>query len=179
MRRTIYSLKLIGLVLVVGLNFSFNLLAENESTEKGNSVFNADFNNEPTYISSISLTLHSEKREFVYKKNVELIQGDMNLTSATLEGTYDENNKIIQMTAKTNVIITKGEGIRATGEQGVYESATETFTLTGSPELIQENSVLTADKIIIFLNEDRSEAEGNVRVKIKESNQNNQNKRKN
>lgn len=129
-------------------------------------LFDTQFSKEPTYIKADSLTLKSEERYFVYTGHVEVRQGDMTLTSDIMEGTYTENNKIAALTAKKNVYIVKGENIRATGEKAVYEGKTETVKLTENPELQQEESVLTADLITIFLKENRSTAEGNVRVKL-------------
>lgn len=125
-----------------------------------------DFGKLPTYVKSDSLILKSAERTFVYSGNVEVRQGDMILTSTTLEGKYAENNQIEQLLAQTNVIVTKGEAIRATGEKAIYDAATATVTLTENPELQQEGSILTADVIKIFLNENRSSAEGSVRVKL-------------
>lgn len=122
--------------------------------------------NLPTYIKSDSLTLKSEERTFVYSGNVEVKQGDLTLTSDFLDGKYDENNKIQQLLARQNVIIIKGENIRAHGEKAVFEAATETVVITDNPELQQNGSVLTADLIRVFLKENRSTAEGAVRVKL-------------
>jgi len=129
-------------------------------------MLDADFNKEPTFIKSTSLLLKSGERVFEYTGSVEVIQGDMTLTCDALEGFYDEHNQIDQLIAKSNVVITKGENIRATSERAHYERATETITLTESPELQQTDSVLTADLIRIYLQEDRSVAEGQVRVKL-------------
>lgn len=125
-----------------------------------------DFGKLPTYIKADSLTLNQEKRTFMYSGNVEVKQGDMTITANTLEGNYSEGNKIQQLTAKTNVLITKGQDIRGTCELAVYEAAKETVTLTQNPELTQNGSVLTGDNIIIHLRENRSEATGQVRVKM-------------
>ena len=131
-----------------------------------NKLADGDFGNLPTYVKSDSLTLKSAERLFVYSGNVEVRQGDMILTSTTLEGKYSENNQIEQLLALVNVVLTKGETIRATGEKAIYDAATSTVTLTENPELQQEGSILTADVIKIFLKENRSTAEGTVRVKL-------------
>ncbi|MCO6430763.1 MAG: hypothetical protein J5J00_07870 [Deltaproteobacteria bacterium] len=125
-----------------------------------------DFSDLPTFIKSDNLTLKSEERLFIYSGQVEVKQGDMILNSDTLEGRYSKDNKIEQLVAKDNVIIVKGDGIRANSQRAVYDAATETVTLTESPELQQNGSVLTADTIKIFLKDNRSTAEGAVRVKL-------------
>ncbi len=128
------------------------------------------FSEAPTLIKAKSLSLFSKERRFEYSGPVEVRQGDMLLTSKKLLGNYDSNNQIDTITALGNVVITKGESIHATSEKAVYERASETVTLTESPELHQEASILTADVVKIFLEEDRSVAEGEVRVKMVDEN---------
>lgn len=125
-----------------------------------------DFDNQPTYIKSNQLTLYSKERRFVYTGEVEMTQGEMVLTSKKLEGFYDKNNEIQSLVATGNVVITKGEHLRGTGGRATYKKKTETIELTENPELQKKNSVLTADLITIFVQEDRSTAKGSVRVKV-------------
>lgn len=146
-----------------------NEQTEETGNEPKNPLLDTDFSKAPTFIKSKSLVLHSESRKFEYLGNVEVKQGNMLMTCDTLEGFYDESNQIQKLNAKRNVVITKGEGIRATSEKAVYLREDETLTLTESPELLQEESVLTADVVRIFLKEDRSVAEGQVRVKLVQS----------
>lgn len=125
----------------------------------------------PTFIKADSLSLKSDSRTFTYSGNVEVSQGDMKMTAQTMEGNYDENNKIKQLMAKGNVLITKGPQIRATGERAIYDAATETVVLTENPELQQDGSILSADRIRVYLSENRSVGEGTVRVKLIQKNQ--------
>lgn len=144
-------------------------LAESESVSDifdTGGLLEADFQKDPTYIKSTSLTLKNTERVFVYSGQVEVKHGGMIMTCSLLEGNYDENNQIQTLTAKENVVITKGDTIRATSGRAFYEASKETLTLTESPELLQKGNVLTADAITIFLEEDRSTASGQVRVKV-------------
>jgi lipopolysaccharide export system protein LptA len=122
--------------------------------------------NEPTYISSNALQVDSAGRAFVYTGNVTVKRGDMTLTSDILEGTYTEQNEIDRLVARSNVKIIKGENIEATSNKAVYDAKTEIVTLTENPEIHQEKSSLTADVVKVYLQESRSEAEGQVRVKL-------------
>lgn len=122
--------------------------------------------NDPTYIESASLTLRSQDRTFIYTGGVKVTRGDLTLTAQELEGNYTEQNEIKILTAKKNVVIIKGDSIRASGERAVYDAATAIVTLTENPQVTQGESQLLADIIKIYVNEDRSEAEGNVRMKV-------------
>ncbi len=125
-----------------------------------------DFKKAPTFITSASLTVKSDKRVFVYTGGVVVKQGDMTLTCEELEGRYTENNQIDELIAKRNILITKGPTIRATGQKGVYTASTGTLVLTDNPSLEQNGSTLSADVIRVFMHEDRSVAEGDVRMKL-------------
>ena len=121
---------------------------------------------QPTYIRSDTLTLFNQERRFQYSGNVEVTHGDMVMTSQLLEGFYDEKNKVQRLIATKGVTITKAPDIKATCERAVYEAAAQLVTLTENPELQQDESVLTSDVVRLYLNENRSAAEGQVRVKM-------------
>ncbi|MCB0352759.1 MAG: hypothetical protein KDD64_04515 [Bdellovibrionales bacterium] len=139
---------------------------ETSSSSFGTNPFDADFQKSPTYVSSKNLLLRSEKREITYSGNVEVLHKGMRLTCDELVAYYSEKNEIQKIVAEKNVFIEKGKEVQARSEKAVYEQATETVTLTENPEMVQNGSVLSADLIRIFLNEDRSVAEGAVRVKL-------------
>jgi lipopolysaccharide export system protein LptA len=129
----------------------------------GDSFNDKDFGKLPTNITSDSLTLHAKSRVFVYKGNVVVTQGDMRLTSNEIEGSYSDQNQIQKIVAKGDVVITK-QDIQATSQRAIYDAVTSIVTLTDNPQLQQGESVLIADRIKVLLNENRSLAEGNVRV---------------
>lgn len=135
------------------------------ATTVGGPISNEDFSKLPTTITSETLTLLAAERLFIYKGNVVVTQGDMKLTSKTLEGSYGTDNQIQRLIAKGDVTITKQE-IEARGQQAVYDAPTATVLLTESPEVKQGESILTAERIRVFLQENRSQAEGGVRVTL-------------
>lgn len=151
--------------------------AKNSESAKKNSpaksalpenILGGDFGNGPTYIKSDSLTIKPKDRIFTYEGGVEVKHQDLILSCASLQGVYDESNRIKALTAERDVLITKGAGIRAHGEKAVYDGETSIITLTENPELEQNGSILTADRIKIYMKENRSEAEGSVRMKMAE-----------
>lgn len=122
-----------------------------------------DFGKLPTNITSDSLSLNAKERIFTYKGNVVVTQGDMTLTSKTIDGSYSDQNQIQKIVARGDVVITK-QDIKATSQLATYDAVSSIVTLTDNPQLQQGESVLIADRIKVYLNEDRSQAEGNVRV---------------
>ncbi|MDZ4785225.1 MAG: lipopolysaccharide transport periplasmic protein LptA [bacterium] len=131
---------------------------------------NLSSTNVPTTITSDSMTLKNKENRFVYTGNVVLDKGDLKMTSDRLEGKYNEGQGIEDLEALDNVVITKGAEIKARSNKAVYDQKTETLVLTDNPEVTQNQSILNADLVRIFLQENRSTAEGNVRVKLIEKN---------
>lgn len=156
------------LTFIIAIAFCLPVLAENAPTGGTTNLmdpkaFDNSFGKLPTNITSDSLTFNAKNRVFAYQGNVQVTQGDMRLTSKTLEGSYSEKNELIKLVAKGDVFILK-QDIQATGQIASYDAVASIVTLTENPQLQQKESILRADKIKIFLNENRSQAEGDVRV---------------
>lgn len=119
--------------------------------------------NLPTTITAESLTLKTKERKFIYQGNVHVSQGEMQLTCKEIEGMYSDKNEITSIQATGDVRITKAD-MEATSQRALYNAVAASVELTDNPQLKQGESILTADVITIFLAENRSSAEGNVRV---------------
>ena len=122
--------------------------------------------NQPTIITSDTLDLDSRARKFIYRGNVKVVQGDMTLTCLKLEGFYDENSEITEMIAYTDVVIIKGENLEARGQKAVYSADEQLATITENPQIIQGQSALVADVVKVYLDTEKTLAEGQVQMKI-------------
>ncbi len=120
----------------------------------------------PIFIKANSLSLDTKRRVFTYKGAVEIWRDDLLITANRVVGNYNEANRIDTIECLENVVITKGADLRTNSNRALYRIADGTVELTEGPELINRENALTADKVTLFLNEDRSEAEGDVRVKV-------------
>jgi lipopolysaccharide transport protein LptA len=120
----------------------------------------------PLFIKSDTLTLDSKDRIFTYKGNVRIVRDDMDITTDVMIGRYAESQELESILCVGNVVITRGDEMRATSNRAFYNVAGAKIDLTDEPELARDGNILSADKIVIFVDEDRSEAEGNVRVKV-------------
>ena len=120
----------------------------------------------PLLIKSKSLDLNSKERTFTYRDELEVQKGDLVITADIVIGTYTEKNEIQKIVCQNNVVITRGESLRASSNRAVYFVDRDVIEMTEGPDLIHDGSALSADKITFYVAEDRSEAEGNVRVKV-------------
>lgn len=120
----------------------------------------------PTTIDADTLVLNMQSRQFEYSGNVKVHHGDMKLSSEKLQGSYSADNQIETLLAVKDVVIEKPDGTCAKSQKAEYDAKSETVMLTDNPEITQGESILSADKIKVYLNEDRSEALGQVRVRM-------------
>jgi lipopolysaccharide transport protein LptA len=125
--------------------------------------------NVPTTITSDELSLDAKTHIFTYRKNVEVIKGDVHITADVMVGKYNDKNELQVITCDDNVVITRGDTLRATSNKGVYDVPKGTVVLTESPELNDKGNILNADVVTVYVDEDKSEAEGHVRVKVVKS----------
>ena len=156
------------LIVFTLLVFATSLYAEKKDVQE-EGLLNLDFSAAKTIIEAQKLMLFAKKREFQYSGEVDVEHGDLTLTCKNLKGSYTEKNEIDTLIATNDVYIEKGTDIKASGDRAVFDSSKQTLTLTENPQLQQEGSLLSADEVIIYLKEDRSEAVGNVRVTIVEN----------
>ncbi|MCC6953519.1 MAG: hypothetical protein IT290_05330 [Deltaproteobacteria bacterium] len=123
----------------------------------------------PVFIRSDSMNLDAKSRVFTYYDNVEVLRGDLTITSDKVIGRYDDANQIEHILCEDNVVITRGDTLKASSNRANYDVKKGVIVLTEAPELNDRGNVLNADKVTIYVNEDRSEAEGQVRVKVLKS----------
>ncbi len=126
----------------------------------------------PIYIGSDSLSFDANKRFFSYIGNVEAFQGDLLITSDILTGNYNKENQLTKVIFRGNVVITRADKLRAISNKAIYYVPEKKILLTEGPELLETNNALSADKIVLFLEEQRSEAQGRVRVKLVNTSEN-------
>ncbi|MGI6680056.1 MAG: lipopolysaccharide transport periplasmic protein LptA [Bdellovibrionota bacterium] len=124
-----------------------------------------DFKKDATYITSDNLTLNAKERIFIYTGNVDVKHKNMVLTSDKVTGYYSKDNKIEKLVAVGKVDISQGN-MRARSEEAIYDAVKKIIVLTKNPELEKDKSLLSADEITIFIDEERSTAKGQVRVKL-------------
>jgi lipopolysaccharide export system protein LptA len=138
---------------------------------------------EPIHITSDSLEYDYKANVVVYRGDVVAIQGDMKVRSdtltVTLVSTRDGNGngtppatsdpvppgastggqKVQQIIAVGNVRIDDGSRW-ATGGRAVFEQSSRTLVLTETPVLHDGPNEVAGDRVVVFLDENRSVVEG-------------------
>ena len=137
--------------------------------------------NEPTTITSKTMTANNQDRQAIFRGAVILTQGDLVVRSdvmivrfksdetstPTQSEKQNENpgGKIDLIEAKGKVVIEKATG-RATCRNAVYYKDEEKIVLTGAPVAWQGGTRVSGPKMTMYLEENRSVVEGGTRVII-------------
>lgn len=138
------------------------------------------------------VTVTSDRLEFDYKKNVVVYSGTVNAEQGDVKIKSDELRIILKPTekkapaegdaapsaadeesAKVQEIVASGNvridqaGQWAVGGKAVFDQQARTFVLTDNPVLHQGPNEVAGDRVVVYLDENRSVVEGNrKRVKV-------------
>ena len=133
---------------------------------------------QPIRITSTSLEVRDNDHVATFSGNVRVIQGESTLRCKTLVVFYEDsgdaapapkgghaasakpgqttsgNQQIKRLEAKGNVVVTQKDQATqkdqtATGDNGVFDMKTNTATLTGNVVVIQGDSVIRGEKMVI------------------------------
>lgn len=157
--------KLFATIFILAL-FAPNAFCEQMLESAMPNIGKIDLKKDPTYINSDSLTLTAKEREFIYEGHVVVKNNDMELKADKITGYYTKDNKLDKLVAVGNVVMTKGTTMRARSQEATYDAVKKIVTLSKNPELEKDKSLLMADEIKVYIEEERSTAIGQVRVKL-------------
>ncbi len=139
------------------------VFAASERGEKGlATTFSLSSRREPIHIQADRLDFNYEAKKAVYTGKVVVIQGDTTLRSDQLTVTYEEGQggrRLKEVVAMGRVQIEQGER-RAFGDQAVFDEKSRTVTLRGHAVLHEGPSRIEGEKIVVFLDEGRSQVVG-------------------
>jgi lipopolysaccharide export system protein LptA len=129
---------------------------------------------DPITITSDTLEYDYKANVVVYRGDVQAAQGDMKVRSNTLtvtlapakDGAAPADGKgraqLQQIVAVGNVRIDNGTRW-ATGGRAVFEQGSRTFVLTETPVLHDGSNEVAGDRVVVYLDENRSVVEGGRR----------------
>ena len=126
---------------------------------------------EPIRITSNRLEADDAALTVTFIGQVKAVQGETTLYCDQMVVHYvkteaapgveeaEATREINRINAYGHVKLVRGDR-RAYSQEGVYEMAGRRVVLTGSPKLTQGPNVITGDKVVVYLDEDRAEVEG-------------------
>jgi lipopolysaccharide export system protein LptA len=118
------------------------------------------------------IRIDADRLEFDYRKNVVVFRGDVVTTqgevvmrSAALTATFAPGNRgvgagrLAGVVAEGDVRITQGVRV-AEGRRAEFNQANRTLVLTGDAVLHEGPNQVTGERVVVYLDEDRSVVEG-------------------
>lgn len=158
--------------LVAALALAAAAAAPAATEEKGSGPF-GDFTftsrKEPIQVTSDRLDFDYKNRRTIFRGGVEVVQGDIRLSSDTLTVVYAEVEKqqqLREVVAEGGVTITQGAR-KATGDRAVFDQSNRTLVLTGRAMLEEGSNQVNGDTIVVYPDESRMQIKGeNSRVKL-------------
>lgn len=129
-------------------------------------LFSEEGKKYPINITSDSMEAETKANKVTFNGNVVARQKDMTIKSDKLTATYSEGGKELrEVLATGNVRITQQDKI-ATADNALFLDVERKIILTGSPKVWQGKDIVSGDRIIYFLDEDRTSVEGGTRAVI-------------
>jgi lipopolysaccharide export system protein LptA len=119
---------------------------------------------EPISVRSDKLEFSYRQRVLEYTGQVVVTQGDLTLKADVLQVTINEdtNDRLQQITASGNVEIAQGKR-SAAGGKAVFNQQDRTIILSDGAVLMEGPNKISGDRVIVYLDEERSVVEGGDR----------------
>lgn len=159
-----------GDFLLIVLIFLFLYLSVGMAQEKGSSKGGGrtvktekafGFTNSRAPIDILSDTVEADQKNntVTFKGNVIAKQEDTTLYTNTLIITYDQNNRLKEIIAVGNVKVIQLDR-RATGQRATFDPDKNRVILDGEAVIREGANVIRGERIIFFIDEERSIVEG-------------------
>jgi lipopolysaccharide export system protein LptA len=114
---------------------------------------------QPVNITSDRMVADNRNRTVNFLGNVVAKREDMIIFSDQLSAFYTEQSKIEKIIARGNVKINQTDRTATCQEATFFQLPQQKVLMTGKPKVWQGKNIITGDKIIIFIKEDRVEVE--------------------
>jgi len=108
----------------------------------------------------------------IFTGHVKATRGDLAIHSDKLEVFYEKRKQkgetkktVKKIVATGHVYITQDKRI-GIGEQAIYDKPAERITITGAAQVLEGPNKVSGERIIFFINEDRSVVEGSNKTKV-------------
>lgn len=149
---------------VVGATSQPRRTTKKRSTKKSSVVHKKDA---PIHITSKRLVYNNETRLARFSGQVVATQADLTIRSEFLDAHYGgKEGRLEKIVAWRNVIIDKN-GTIARSKKAVYYATRRLVILTGEPRVVKKDSVLTGNKMTLFLDKDQvlvENAQGRIQM---------------
>jgi lipopolysaccharide export system protein LptA len=113
---------------------------------------------QPMRITAQELEADNKNRVITFRGKVEARQGGLTISADTAQVFYEkkeEGNDIHEVVATGNVKVQDGERL-GTAQRAVFVNREQKITLTGQPKVWQGKDMVSGEKIIVLLGEEKT-----------------------
>ena len=122
---------------------------------------------EPVDIGSKQMSVDLDSHTITFLGDVSVRQGDLQLLAREVTAVFgSEVNDILEIVAKGDVSVQRADQF-AFGQEAVFDRAKATIVLTGNPHLRQGDNFIRGEKILVRLDEERMEVQGDVKAEFR------------
>lgn len=138
----------------------------------GNPLGQLSFNssNEPIHVKSDELEFDYQANKVVYRGTVNVVQGDVAIDCKELvvnlaRAQGKDDLQLQEVVAIGDVVITQGER-KATGGRAIFDQVKRQVTLLENPVLRDGPNEVAGERIVVFLDENRSVVESSPKKRV-------------
>lgn len=138
----------------------------------GNPLGQLSFNssNEPIHVKSDELEFDYQANKVVYRGTVNVVQGDVAIDCKELvvnlaRAQGKDDLQLQEVVAIGDVVITQGQR-KATGGRAVFDQVKRQVTLLENPVLRDGPNEVAGERIVVFLDENRSVVESSPKKRV-------------
>lgn len=141
---------------------------EGDGSPLGQLSFNTS--KEPIHVKSDELEFDYQANKVVYRGTVNVVQGDVAIDCKELvvnlaRAQGKDDMQLQEVVAIGDVVITQGER-KATGGRAVFDQVKRQVTLLENPVLRDGQNEVAGERIIVFLDENRSVVESSPKKRV-------------
>lgn len=122
---------------------------------------------DPIHIEADRLEVRDEEKRAVYKGNVSVRQGETLLRTAELQVFYSGGGQTpsgaggsLERIIANGRVIVQSQNRTATGDEAVFEMASETIVLTGNVVLTEDENIVRGDRLVVDLRTGEAQMQG-------------------
>ncbi|MEM0976268.1 MAG: LptA/OstA family protein [Pseudomonadota bacterium] len=120
----------------------------------------------PVEVTADSLTVDQETQIAVFAGSARAVQGDITLEADVLRVTFDETAGDITQVAGDGAVRFENGSEIAEADAASYDILGERLVLEGNVTLIQSQTVITANRMVLNTETNDAELTGNVRTRF-------------
>jgi lipopolysaccharide export system protein LptA len=125
-----------------------------------------DTSKQPVQVEADTLAINQKDGTAVFTGNVAISQGEMLLSAAKVEVTYEEDGEGIQTLLATGGVTMVNGADAAEAQQADYQVSESIVILTGNVLLTQGQNVISGEKVTINLETGTAQIGGRVRTTL-------------